>query len=91
MTLACTSRTYHITRRRHSSPLNLVAADVRRLHLFREISQSLLTSAATVQGFKARTSFGILTFNPSPLREREVLPPQLPSQAPFKICSHPFE
>jgi hypothetical protein len=30
--------------------MNLVAVDVRRLPLFREISQSLLTSAATVQG-----------------------------------------
>jgi hypothetical protein len=29
--------------------LNLVAADVRRLHLLREFSQSLRTSAATIQ------------------------------------------
>src|SRR5215218_6218170 len=38
-------------------PMNLVAADVRRLHLFREIGQSL-TSAATVEGFKARNFSG---------------------------------
>ena len=40
-----------------SLPMNLVAADVRRLHLFREIGQSL-TSAATVEGFKARNFSG---------------------------------
>ena len=45
--------------------VNLVAADVRRLHLFREISQSLLTSAATVQGLTARTAIRrILTVKP---------------------------
>jgi hypothetical protein len=38
--------------------LRIVAADVRRLHQFREISQSLLTSAATVQGLKVRNSSG---------------------------------
>jgi len=40
--------------------MNLVAADVRRLHLFREISQSLLTSAATVQGFSSLCVFASL-------------------------------
>ena len=35
-------------------PVNLVAADVSPLHLSPSISQSQLTSAATVRGFKAR-------------------------------------
>ena len=34
-------------------PINLVAADVSPLHLKLHNSQSRLTSAATVQGFKA--------------------------------------
>jgi hypothetical protein len=42
--------------------MNLVAADVRRLRLLPlKNSQSLLTSAATVQGFKARIVRRILT------------------------------
>ena len=43
-------------------PTNLVAADVRRLKLYFTNSRwSLLTSAATVQGFHARILRGILS------------------------------
>ena len=41
--------------------MNLVAADVSPLHLKLQNSQSRLTSAATVQGFKARFHWGILS------------------------------
>jgi len=42
--------------------MNLVAADVRRLYLnLMKQSLSLLTSAATVQGFNARIFRGILS------------------------------
>ena len=52
---------YHIWKRSNWSaltltlPMNLVAADVSPLHLKPGKRESLLTSAATVQGFKART------------------------------------
>jgi hypothetical protein len=50
-------------------PMNVVAADVRRLiHIFGAGSQSLLMSAATVQGFNAQTlAPGILTLTLSHL------------------------
>ena len=41
--------------------MNLVAADVSPLHLKLQNYQSRLTSAATVQGFKARFHWGILS------------------------------
>src|SRR5436190_23083745 len=63
-------------------PVNLVAADVRRLHLFREISQSLLTSAATVQGFKARTAVRRIL---SPLRGEGASPPPKLRPSPHPI------
>jgi hypothetical protein len=55
-----------------SLSMNLVAADVRRLiHIFGTGNQSLLTSAATVQGFNARTlALGILTPAFCPRRRR---------------------
>ena len=60
-------------------PMNPVAADVRRLRLkFLKQSWSLLTSAATVQGFNARIAWGILSLLVAPIWLAAQTPPQLP-------------